>query len=94
SVNDAMISDINKLLFLLNNQEHLALNGQEHLLSNYQETILSEVEQTDNILLISEVIDLTNISFDSEWSNSLGNMDYNIDDLINRMFKINGEFDL
>ncbi|CAG8587073.1 21255_t:CDS:2, partial [Cetraspora pellucida] len=103
SVNGAMITDIDELLFPLDNQEHLALNEQEHLLSNDQETSLLEVEQTDNILLISEVIDLTNISFNSDGqlqvnkltksSNSPGNMDYNIDNLINRMFKINSEFD-
>ncbi|CAG8745863.1 13722_t:CDS:1, partial [Cetraspora pellucida] len=94
-----MITDIDKLLFPLDNQEHLALNGQEYLLSNDQETALLEVEQTDNILLILEVIDLTNILFDSDGqlqvnkltksSNSPGNMDYNIDNLINRMFEIN-----
>ncbi|CAG8593763.1 15807_t:CDS:1, partial [Dentiscutata heterogama] len=97
----AMISDINEHLFLLDNQEHLALNSQEHLLSNDQETILLEV---DNILLISKVINLTNILFDSDSqlqvnksaksSNSLGNMNYNINDLINRIFEINSKFNL
>ncbi|CAG8803829.1 11643_t:CDS:1, partial [Dentiscutata erythropus] len=78
SVNGAIISDIDELLFPLDN---LTLNDQEHLLSNDQETILSEVEQTDNILLISEVIDLTNISFDNDGQLQVDKLTQNIKSL-------------
>ncbi|CAG8844598.1 35178_t:CDS:1, partial [Racocetra persica] len=111
--NGAIISDIDELLFntnqdllsnnkehsLSNNQEHSLLNNQEYSSLNDQEITPSEAaEQIDNTLLISEIIDLNNLSLETDGQfqvdklthhntknlNSLGNMDYNTDDLINK----------
>ncbi|KAF0426366.1 hypothetical protein F8M41_006200 [Gigaspora margarita] len=94
------------------NQEYSLLDNQEHSLSNDHEHLQSKnssIEQTNNVLTISEVIDLTNLLFETNSqlrldklthnndkgnSNSFGNMNYSIDDLINRMFEMDNEFDL
>ncbi|CAG8832218.1 18976_t:CDS:2, partial [Racocetra persica] len=61
-------------------------------------------ESTNNTLMISETIDITNLSFSSdgqlqvnmptnsnlvENQNWLGNLNYNTEDLVNRMFEMN-----
>ncbi|CAG8848986.1 548_t:CDS:1, partial [Racocetra persica] len=52
---------------LSNKQEHSLLNNQEYSSLNDQEITSSEtIEQIDITLLISEIIDLTNLSLETD----------------------------
>ncbi|CAG8456445.1 3514_t:CDS:1 [Cetraspora pellucida] len=93
SVNDTIIPSIDELL---SDYKYLPLGTLEDQVN----------ESTNNTLMISETIDITNLTFSSDGQlqvnmptnsnlvknqNWLGNMNHNTEDLVNRMFEMNDE---
>ncbi|CAG8647152.1 24341_t:CDS:2 [Cetraspora pellucida] len=103
--NDTIIPSIDELL---SDYEYLPLGTLENQVNKSTNNTLEDQvnKSTNNTLMISETIDITNLSFSSdgqlqvnmptnsnlvENQNWLGNMNNNTEDLVNRMFEMNDE---